>query len=118
MARTAITAESINSLTTRTPTFTAAFVDGHMAVNTGRTFLRVRNTDASSKTVTVLIPKTVAGIAVANGGRQHTIPATTGDVLIGPFPRDYTQPSEGRVWWDYSAVTGVTVAVIDVELDK
>ncbi|MCE7008730.1 hypothetical protein LWC34_38855 [Kibdelosporangium philippinense] len=118
MARTAIAAEAINSQTTRTPTFTAAIADGHMTINDGSTFLRVRNTDASPKTVTVLIPSTLAGVVAANGGRQHTIPANTGDVTIGPFPPDYTQPSDGRIWWDYSAITGVTVAVLKVERNK
>ena len=118
MARTALNAETINSQTTRTPTFTAAIADGHMVKNDGLTFLRVKNTDGSSKTVTVLIPETLAGVAAANGGRQHTVPATTGDVTIGPFPDEYTQPSDGRVWFDYSATTGVSVAVLKVERDK
>jgi hypothetical protein len=118
MARTAVAAETINSQTTRTPTFTAAIADGHMAMNDGLTYLRVKNTDGSSKTVTVLIPATLAGVAAANGGRTHTVPATTGDVTIGPFPAEYTQPSDGRVWWDYSATTGVTVAVLQVERNK
>jgi hypothetical protein len=118
MARTNINAEAQNSETTRTPTFVAAIADGHMAVNDGMTYLRVKNSDSSSKTVTVLIPKTVAGVAAANGGRQHTVPANTGDVHIGPFPADYTQPSDGRVWWNYSATTGVTVAVLKVERGK
>lgn len=115
MARVALNAETSNSQTTRTPTFTAAIADGHMATNDGLTYLRVKNTDGTSKTVTVLIPKTLAGVAAANGGRAHTVPATTGDVTIGPFPPEYTQPSDGRVWWDYSATTGVTVAVVKVQ---
>lgn len=118
MARTNINAETINSQTTRTPTPVDAIADGHMTINDGLTILRVTNTDASPKTVTVLIPKTLAGVAAANGGRQHTIPADTGDVIIGPFPADYTQPSDGRVHWNYSAVTGVKVRVLKVERNK
>lgn len=118
MARVAIVQEKINSQTTRTPTFTAAIADGHMVTNDGLTFLRVKNSDAASRTVTVLIPGTLAGVAVVNGGRQHTVPANTGDVTIGPFPPEYTQSSDGRVWWDYSAVAGVTVAVLQVEQGK
>jgi hypothetical protein len=114
MARVALTPEVANSQTTLTPTFVAAIADGHMAVNDGRTKIRVKNTDGSSKTVTVLIPRTLAGVAAVNGGRQHTVPATTGDVEIGPFPPEYTQ-SDGRVWWNYSATTGVTVAVVKSE---
>jgi hypothetical protein len=115
MARIALNPETINSQTTRTPTFTAAIADGHMAANDGLTVIRVKNTDAAPITVTVLIPATLAGIAAANGGRQHTVGATTGDVTIGPFPDAYTQSSDRRVWWNYSATTGVTVAVLQVE---
>jgi hypothetical protein len=114
MARTALTAEVSNSQTTLTPTFVPAIADGHMVVNDGRTQVRVKNTDAASKTVTVLIPRTLAGVAVVNGGRQHTVPANTGDVTLGPFPPEYTQ-ADGRVWWNYSATTGVTAAVIKSE---
>jgi hypothetical protein len=113
MARTNINAETINSQTTRTPTFTAAIADGHMTTWHPDMFLRVKCTDGSSKTVTVLCPTDPqTGLAFANGGRQHTVPATTGDVTIGPFPKEYIQASDGRVWWDYSATTGVSVAVL------
>lgn len=118
MARTALNPETINSQTTRTPTFVAAIADGHMAKNDGLTYLRVKNTDVAARTVTVLIPTTVAGVAVVNGGRQHTVPANTGDVTIGPFPPQYTQIADGNVYWDYSATTGVTVAVLQVEQGK
>ncbi|HEV2784695.1 MAG TPA: hypothetical protein VGX25_35370 [Actinophytocola sp.] len=119
MARTNVAAEVTNSQTTRTPTFTAAFADGHMTPWAPDIYLRVKNTDAASKTVTVLVPTDAAiGLGYANGGRQHTVPANTGDVTIGPFPREYVQPSDGRVWWDYSATTGVTVAVLQAERNK
>lgn len=119
MARAALSVELTNSQTTRTPTFTAAFVDGHMATWHPDMYLRVKCTDGTPKTVTVLAPADAeTGLAFANGGRQHTVPATTGDVIIGPFPRAYAQASDGRVWWDYSAVTGVTVAVLRAERNK
>lgn len=114
MARTALNAETLNSQTTRVSTFTAAIADGHMATNDGLTFLRFKNTNAAARTVTVLIPATLAGVAAANGGRQHVIPALTGDVMVGPFPTSYSQPTDGRVWWDYSATADLTVAVVKV----
>jgi hypothetical protein len=117
MARTNLDPDEQNSQTTLSPGFVSAIADGHMTKNDGLTYLRVKNSDGSPKTVTVLIPKTLAGVAVANGGRQHTVPATTGDVEIGPFTDDYTQ-SDGRVHWNYSATTGVTVAVVRIERGK
>lgn len=118
MARVALNAQTSNSETTLSPTFTSAIADGHMATNDGLTYLRVKNTNAAARTVTVLIPATLAGVAAANGGRQHTVPALTGDVTIGPFPASYSQPTDGRVWWDYSATTDVTVAVVKVQRNK
>lgn len=119
MARTALNHEVTNSQVTRTPTFTAAHVDGNMATWHPDMYLRVKNTDGSSKTVTVLLPPSPdTGVAYASGGRAHTVPATTGDVTIGPFHRDYVQGSDQRVWWDYSAVTGVTVSVLRAERGK
>lgn len=90
---------------------TAAIADGHMFTNNGRRMLRVRNTDSSSKTVTAQIPGTVDGQDIAD--RQYTIPATTGDVVIPPFPNAYNQ-ADGKVYLDYSAITGLSVQVIEL----
>ncbi|MFE3197168.1 hypothetical protein [Embleya sp. NPDC059237] len=110
MARADLTVQAV-SRAGLTPAFTAAVVDGHMFPNDGRTLLRVKNSDAAAKTVTFAIPATVDGQAVT--ARQVTIPANTGDVVIGPWPAAYNQAS-GKVWVDYSAVTGVTVAAVAV----
>lgn len=119
MARTALNHEVTNSQVTRSPTFTAAHADGHMATWHPDLYLRVRNTNAAARTVTVLLPANPdTGVAYASGGRAHTVPALTGDVTIGPFHRDYVQGSDQRVWWDYSATTDVTVAVLRAERGK
>lgn len=55
--------------------------------NDGKTFLRVRNTGASAAAFSITTPGTVDGLAVAN--RSVTIPITTGDKLIGPFPPSF-----------------------------
>ncbi len=93
-----------------TPTFTAAIADGHMFGNNGRRYLRVKNTDTTSKTVTVLYGSTVDGQTVP--GKAITVPAATGDVTTAAWPSAYSQP-DGRVWLDYSATTGVSVAVLE-----
>ncbi|MGH3942500.1 MAG: hypothetical protein ACRDTG_28530 [Pseudonocardiaceae bacterium] len=82
-----------------------------MFVNNGRRQLQIKNTDATSKTVTVLIPTLVDGQTVP--GKQIVVPATTGDVITPFWPATYTQ-ADGRVWLDYSATTGVSIAVIEV----
>ena len=96
-----------------TPTFTAAIADGHSFANNGRTFLRFKNTSGSPVVVTVRFGGSVDGTAIT-GGKAITVPATTGDVTTGVWPKsDYDQP-DGQVWIDYASPTGVSVAVLAV----
>ena len=75
-------------------------------------FLLVRNTDAAAKTVTLVTPQLIDGdLAVAD--RPFTIAATTGESVI-PVSDLYRNPSTGRASITYSAVTGLTVAVVRV----
>lgn len=74
--------------------------------------LIVKNTDASTKTVTLVTPETVDGdLAVAD--RAVVVAATTGFELI-PVTSRYRDPVTGRASITYSAVTGVTVCVVRV----
>ena len=109
MARTNIDAQ-VMARAGVTPSFTSAIAEGHMFVNNGRRALRIKNTDGSSKTVTVLYGTTVDGQTVP--GKTVTVAATTGDVTTAFWPAGYNQ-TDGRVWFDYSAITGVSVAVLE-----
>lgn len=81
-----------------------------------RTFLHVKNASASPCVVTVA-PVTLtervagAGAAVPVPSLTMTVPVTTGDMYLGPFPRDYIG-ANGQVQVSYSAVTTVTVEVL------
>jgi hypothetical protein len=83
----------------------AAAVGPDTFVNDGRTFLHVKNTNAATRDVTIDSTK------LCDQGFDHnqvvTIPATTGDVMIGPFP---TARFGTTVTVTYSAVTNLTVA--------
>ena len=83
----------------------AAAVGPDTFTNDGRTFLHVKNTNAATRDVTIDSTK------LCDQGFDHnqvvTIPATTGDMMIGPFP---TARFGTTVTVTYSAVTGVTVA--------
>lgn len=110
MARTALTVQKV----TRdglTESFTPAIADGHLFNNTGREVIRIKNSNAASATVTVPIPALVDGQSVTS--RTVNVPATNGDVLIGPFPGTYNQDGS-VVWVDYSDPTGVSVSVVEV----
>lgn len=95
-----------------TPAFTAAVTDGHSFPNSGRQLLRLRNTSGAAVTVSVPytgpLPDQLTASSLA-----ITVPATTGDVITAFWePTDYNQPDAEQVWLNYSATTGVTVAVI------
>ena len=108
MARTDLTAQAI-SRAGLAVVFAAANVDGHSWADNGQQLLQVKNTDAAPITVTFPIPVLVDGQTVAS--RTVTIPATTGDKLIGPFTSQYRQ-TDGDVWVDFSAITNVTCALL------
>jgi hypothetical protein len=88
----------------------AANVDGNAFAWSDKRRLRFKNTDGTPKTVTIEIPGTVDGQDITD--RPYTIPASTGDLLIPPLPAAYRRP-DGKVWINYSGVTGLSVAVLE-----
>lgn len=77
--------------------------------NDGRMFLHFKKSGAGACTVTIVTPGTVAGLAIAD--LTHSVPATTGDRMIGPFPPDiFNDPSTGMLSFTVSEVTGLTVS--------
>lgn len=107
MASTLITAQAITRAGVG-PTYAAANVDGHFWPNNGTQFLQVKNASGSPITVTFPIPVTVDGQAVTS--RSVSVPATTGDRIIGPFPTQYNDTT-GNANCTFSAVTSVTCAL-------
>lgn len=93
------------------PVFVAASVGGDEFVNSGRAVLHVKNDDTTNKTVTV------NSQTPCNQGFDHdvvvTVPAS-GELVIGPFPKNRFDDANGKVQVTYSAVTAVTVAVVEV----
>jgi hypothetical protein len=94
------------------PTFAAASTSDTAQVgNGGNIFVVYKNTDSSSKTVTV----TVAGnneYGQPNPDPAYTVAATTGEVWI-PLRKAYDDGT-GRATLTLSNATGVTVAVVKV----
>jgi hypothetical protein len=87
-------------------------VDTFVFSNDGRTVLHFMKSGAGACTVTISTPGTVDGLAVAD--RTVTVAATTGDVVIGPFPPDtYNTPGLSTfAGFTVSEVTGLTVAIL------
>ncbi|GAA3301310.1 hypothetical protein [Streptomyces cinereospinus] len=91
-------------------TFSNAASGGDQAPVGEKLVLVVRNGDATSKTVTLTTPGTVGDLAVADA--QQTIPAS-GSAFI-PLKSVFRDPATGRASISYSAVTSVTVAVLQL----
>ncbi len=72
-------------------------------------YLNVKNAGGSPQTVTVATPGTVEGIAESGFG--FSVPATTGDVLVGPFPVHLFGVTASIT---YTAVTSLTIAVLSM----
>lgn len=78
-------------------------------------YLRVKSTNASTVSVSVINASTVAGprgTFIAQLALAPVVGATTGDRLYGPFPSDtFADPSDGQVHVTYSTTTNVTAGV-------
>ncbi|MGY4930312.1 hypothetical protein ACWD7T_04180 [Streptomyces sp. 900116325] len=92
-----------------TPTYSAAAASTTVTCG-DRSFLHVKNTNGSSMTVTVTATAQVDGQAVAD--LVVTVPATTGDKMIGPISnRLFASTADGvSASITYSSTTSVTVA--------
>lgn len=80
--------------------------------NNGKTLLYFKKTGVNPCTVTINSPKTVKGHAIA--AQTVVVPASTGDVHIGPFPADVYDDINHDVSFTVSEVTGLTVAVMQI----
>lgn len=86
--------------------------DTYKFLNNGRTFLHFKKSGAGACTVTIVTQSTEDGLAV--GDRTVSVPATTGDVMVGPFPREIYNDSSGFCTFSLSEITGLTVAVATI----
>lgn len=76
-------------------------------------FLHVKNASGAPITVTLVdAGLTPAGSAATNP--TVSVPATTGDKMIGPLPNSLASSSTGLITVTYSATTSVTAALISV----
>lgn len=80
--------------------------------NNGRTMLHCKKSGAGSCTVTLKTPATLGGLDVAEV--TGTVPASTGDVMFGPFPPSLYNDVAGDMRFNFSEVTGLTFMLADV----
>lgn len=109
MARTAITPQQIARTGLASALATPDQANGNTFANDGQCFLYVKNAAGSPITVTIATPGTVDGLAIAD--LTVSVPATTGERMIGPFPPGIYNQSDGTVYVDWSSATSVTAGV-------
>ena len=84
----------------------------YLVRNTGRTVLHVKKSGAGDCEVTIATPATLGGLAVAE--QAVTVPATTGDRFIGPFPTHIYNDGNHDLNLTFDEVTGLTIAVLEL----
>lgn len=102
----------VPSLSGLTPSYSAANAGGDQVLCDDRLFLHVKNTNGSSRDVTIATPGNVDGLAIADV--VVTVPATTGDKMIGPLKASLFADANGYAQITYSAATNVTVAAVRI----
>jgi hypothetical protein len=89
-----------------TPSFTAVAGGGDACECGDDIYLEFKNTNASTYTVTLAIPSSASTYAnVTYTNVQVTIPATTGDKLIGPVSSLFKDTTTGLCTITYSGTT-------------
>lgn len=93
------------------PAFVAAAGGGDKIAPNDNGYLHYRNGSGGAITVTVVTPG-LDKYGQARADIAVVVPATTGERIIGPFPADLADPTDGLVAITYSGVTSLTVAAI------
>ena len=75
--------------------------------------VRIKNASGAGITATITTPNTVEGLAIADAVSM-TIPATTGDVTIGPIKASLFADSSGVATITCSSTASVTIAALRV----
>lgn len=96
----------------------SANTDGSKFLNPSdeRTFVICANSNGSTRTVTAETVATSVNVpgygALALTDQASVVPLTSGLTLIGPFPAAQFNDSDGYAHITYSAVSGLTCAVV------
>lgn len=99
-----------------TPTYAAAAGGGDACEVGDDIYLHFKNTNASARIVTLAIPSSASTYPnVAYTNVAVTVPATTGDKLIGPVSALFKDATTGLCTITYDAVTNLTVGCFKLQ---
>jgi hypothetical protein len=98
------------------PSYAAATGGGDACECGDDLFLHVKNASGGAITVTVAIPTAASTYAnVTYTSTTVSVPATTGDRMIGPISALYKDPVTGLATITYSGVTSLTVGCFKLQ---
>ena len=107
-----LTAQSIVQTGLEATYASAAGGGDEFANNDGKKkIIHIKNGDASDMTLTIVTQNSVGGLAVAD---QTVVVTGTEERFVGPFNTGYFNDGDGNVQLTYSAVTSVTIAILDI----
>lgn len=111
-ATTAVTIQQVvNSGLSQTYTSTGLSTgDTYTFSNDGRIFIHIKKTGAADCTLTITTQATLNGFAVTD--RTVTVVATTGDMMVGPFPASVFNDASDLVSFTVSETAGLSFAVL------
>ena len=89
-----------------------ATADNYIVRNDGKVLLHFIKTGANPATITIVTPKTVGGLAVAE--QTFVVAATTGVEFAGPFPPDLYNDGSGDMDVSTSEDTAITIQAIQL----
>jgi hypothetical protein len=95
-----------------TPTYNPTSAGGDKFSPGASVWVHAKNTNASPRIITFATAGKLAEFDVAD--MTATIPATTGDKMLGPFPADIFAAADGLVAMTYDAPTNLSIAVLQL----
>ena len=110
MAATTLTIQDV-SRTGLQATYGSANTDGSYVPNNGDVVLHLKNTSGGAITVTAKVQAKIGGLSAA-ADQTVQVPATSGDIMFGPFPPNLFNDQYGRVLITFSGVSSLTVAAL------
>ena len=101
-AKSGVTPTRISSALSSTETY---------KVRNGETlFLLLEKSGAGDATISIGVPLTVGGLTISS--QTITVPASTGDKVIGPFPARIFNDANGDMKFTISDTVGLSVAIL------
>jgi len=80
--------------------------------NSGKVMMHMKKSGAGACTVTLKTPPQVQGLDIADP--TFTLPASIGDLMVGPFPPSIFNDSANDMRFNLSEVTGMTFALYEL----